>query len=98
MSSQQALIKLADQCVLCGICIPTCPTYQQQRSEAESPRGRISLGKALAEGKLSADPVLQQHLASCSGCLTCQQVCPAKVQYQKILLGGKQLLSSNITD
>lgn len=98
MNSQAELIELADQCVLCGICLPTCPTYQQQRHEAESPRGRIVLIKALATGMLAADSVLHEHVSNCSGCFTCQQVCPAKVNYQKILITGKQLLAEQMAD
>lgn len=98
MHSRPELIKLADQCVLCGICLPTCPTYQQQQTEAESPRGRMALIKAFAEGKLKADQVLYQHLASCTGCMICQQVCPAKVEYQQILLAGKNLLDISMAD
>jgi glycolate oxidase iron-sulfur subunit len=60
MPTTQELIQLTDQCVLCGLCLPHCPTYQVSQNEAESPRGRISLIKAYAQGHLEAD----QSLAS----------------------------------
>ena len=91
------LIKAADQCVMCGMCLPHCPTYQVSRNEAESPRGRISLIKAFAENKLQASTSLEQHIQSCTGCLSCQQICPAKVNYQDILDSGKTLYRSELS-
>src|SRR5690606_5339848 len=49
-----ALARLADQCVLCGLCLPHCPTYALDQQESESPRGRISLIHALAEQRINA--------------------------------------------
>lgn len=94
MSTQINLSKAADQCVMCGMCLPTCPTYQVSQHEAESPRGRISLIKAFSEGKLSVSGTLNTHIQSCTGCLKCQQICPANVQYQDILDIGKEKLST----
>lgn len=85
------LSKAADQCVLCGMCLPHCPTYKVSQHEAESPRGRISLIKAFAEGNLEASDSLETHIQSCTGCLTCQNICPAKVDYQNILDAGKTM-------
>ncbi len=76
---------------MCGMCLPHCPTYQVSRHEAESPRGRISLIKAFAEGSLDASDHLEAHMQSCTGCLTCQHVCPANVDFQTIIDTGKQL-------
>ncbi len=83
---------LADQCVQCGLCLPTCPTYALDRSEAESPRGRIAIAAALARG--TADPTadLRAHLDHCLGCLSCQQACPAEVRYDDLLIGTRALL------
>ena len=97
MSTQINLSKAADQCVMCGMCLPTCPTYQVSQHEAESPRGRISLIKALSEGKLTASSTLNTHVQSCTGCLKCQQICPANVQYQDILDIGKEKLMDEIS-
>jgi glycolate oxidase iron-sulfur subunit len=91
MSSEVDLTKAADQCVMCGMCLPHCPTYQVSQHEAESPRGRISLVKAFSEGKLSASASLEAHLQSCTGCMKCQQVCPANVPYQEIIDSGRHI-------
>jgi len=95
MPTTQELIQLTDQCVLCGLCLPHCPTYQVSQNEAESPRGRISLVKAYAAGQLEPDRALQAHLASCTNCLKCQTVCPAKVSYEQIIDGARNLQSAS---
>ena len=94
MSPKIDLSRAADQCVMCGMCLPHCPTYQVSQHEAESPRGRISLIKALAEGELNSSPALDEHLQSCTACYRCQQICPAKVDYQRILDQGRKIYRS----
>jgi glycolate oxidase iron-sulfur subunit len=79
------LLNLADQCVLCGLCLPACPTYRVGRTEAESPRGRITLAKALAAGEMAAQPSALAHLDHCLGCLSCERVCPSGVQYGRLI-------------
>ncbi len=96
MSSPNNLSKNADQCVMCGLCLPHCPTYQVSQHEAESPRGRISLVKAYAEGHLTASTSLETHLQSCTGCMKCQQVCPANAPYQDIIDSGRYLYRSQL--
>ncbi len=85
------LANLADQCVMCGLCLPFCPTYAVGREEGESPRGRIALIKALAEGRTSATPTLVDHLDSCLACRRCEAVCPANVQYGELIAGARAL-------
>lgn len=97
MLSEVNLTKAADQCVMCGLCLPHCPTYQVSAHEAESPRGRISLVKAYSEGQLSASISLQSHLQSCTGCMKCQQICPANVPYQTIIDEGRHLYREKLT-
>lgn len=97
MPSPINLTKATDQCVMCGMCLPHCPTYQVSQHEAESPRGRISLVKAFAEGELSASSALATHLHSCTGCMKCQEVCPANVPYQNIIDNGKQLYKAKLS-
>lgn len=79
------LLNLADQCVQCGLCLPACPTYRVGRTEAESPRGRIRLAKALAAGEMGAQPSVLTHLDHCLGCLSCERVCPSGVQYGRLI-------------
>jgi glycolate oxidase iron-sulfur subunit len=83
---------LADQCVQCGLCLPVCPTYALDRNEAESPRGRIAIAAALAKGQVIATPGLREHLDHCLGCLGCERVCPANVQYGELLVETRVLL------
>ncbi|HET8649840.1 MAG TPA: heterodisulfide reductase-related iron-sulfur binding cluster [Gemmatimonadales bacterium] len=77
-SGYQAL----DPCVHCGFCLPACPTYLATGDEADSPRGRILLMRALERGEIAAtDPALAEHLDACLGCRGCEPVCPSGVGY-----------------
>ena len=89
------IIQKTDLCVMCGLCLPHCPTYRANQNEAESPRGRISVIKALAEGKLGSDAALDMHLHNCTGCLSCEAACPAKVPYSTIIDQGRSLQYSS---
>lgn len=84
-SDADRLVALADQCVRCGLCQPVCPTYALDRSEAESPRGRIALMQALALGQLEVDDGALRHLDQCLACRACERVCPAHVRYGELL-------------
>jgi glycolate oxidase iron-sulfur subunit len=76
---------LIDQCVHCGFCLPTCPTYLLWGEEMDSPRGRIVLMKAGHEdaGPLSAAQV--DAWDNCLGCMACVTACPSGVQYDKLI-------------
>jgi glycolate oxidase iron-sulfur subunit len=86
------LLALTDQCVMCGLCLPHCPTYRLENTEAESPRGRIALARALAMGTLTPTPSALEHLDHCLGCLSCQKVCPSQVDYDAILVRTRAAL------
>lgn len=73
------------ECVHCGICLSACPTYDVLGTEADSPRGRIYLIRALAEGRAEINESTVGHLDSCLGCLACQTACPAGVPYGEFL-------------
>jgi glycolate oxidase iron-sulfur subunit len=88
-SDAQSLVTLADRCVQCGLCLPHCPTYQLDRTEAESPRGRIAYIKATAGAVLDPTETGDRHLDHCLGCLRCEAVCPAGVEYDALLIGAR---------
>lgn len=77
---------LLDACISCGFCLPVCPTYTLTHDERSSPRGRITLMRALETGRLDEDdPTLQEQASFCLGCRACESVCPAGVQYGHLL-------------
>jgi glycolate oxidase iron-sulfur subunit len=81
-----------DRCVLCGLCLPHCPTYDITRNENNSPRGRIALIRAMAQKQLTPEKTLANHINSCLACFACESRCPAQVSYRKILyFGWRQL-------
>ena len=78
--------QLLDRCISCGFCLPACPTYALTKDEGSSPRGRITLMRALETGRLDPDDDrLQKEASFCLGCRACEPVCPAGVQYGHLL-------------
>jgi len=76
---------LIDQCVHCGFCLPTCPTYFTWREEMDSPRGRIYLMKLGTEGNAQMTDTFVGHFDHCLGCMACLTACPSGVQYDKLI-------------
>ena len=76
---------ILQQCMHCGMCLPACPTYVATNKERHSPRGRISLMRAVADGELQLSPAFADEMSYCLGCLACQTACPAGVDYSNLL-------------
>ena len=72
------------RCIRCGLCLSVCPTYLQTFDESESPRGRIAVARAFAEGHLDFSADLWAHQESCLLCEACTAICPAGVHMEEI--------------
>src|SRR4051812_8556634 len=75
---------VVQQCMHCGLCLPTCPTYDATKEERNSPRGRISLMRAIADGRLEPTKTFADEMYFCLGCLACMTACPAGVNYAEL--------------
>ena len=83
-TTSRSLNDLLGDCVHCGFCLPTCPTYVLWGEEMDSPRGRIHLIDQVQHGApMSAEVV--EHLDACLGCMACVTACPSGVQYDQII-------------
>lgn len=83
------------QCVHCGFCTATCPTYQLLGDELDGPRGRIYLIKQVLEG---APPTrkTQSHLDRCLTCRNCESTCPSGVQYGHLIDIGRKIVDERV--
>jgi glycolate oxidase iron-sulfur subunit len=76
-------------CIRCGRCLPVCPTYQVTRLETFSPRGRLSLLRAVEDGHLEISAGVEAHLYHCLDCRACNTVCPPGVHIGELILRGR---------
>ena len=76
--------ELVDDCVHCGFCLPTCPTYALWGEEMDSPRGRIQLMQQGLDGEPMTDSMVT-HIDRCLGCMACVTACPSGVQYNSLI-------------
>ncbi len=75
---------VVQQCMHCGLCLPTCPTYDATKLERNSPRGRIALMRAIADERLEPTRAFAEEMYFCLGCLACMTACPAGVNYAEL--------------
>ena len=74
-----------DNCAMCGMCLPHCPTYKINNNESESPRGRISIIHGLNDSMLKPSNSALKHINSCTLCLACETICPAKIDFYNLI-------------
>ncbi|MFO7808648.1 (Fe-S)-binding protein [Guyparkeria sp.] len=93
----QAIQSDALDCVMCGICVPHCPTFSLTQNEADGPRGRISLLLGISQGELTPDADVSRHLDTCLTCRACETVCPSGVAYGRLIDNGRTRLAREST-
>lgn len=79
---------LLNQCIHCGLCLQSCPTYDVFGTEMDAPRGRIALMRAASEGRISPvelSDTFSKHIDLCLSCLSCQTACPSGVKYSELI-------------
>jgi glycolate oxidase iron-sulfur subunit len=72
-------------CVHCGFCLPTCPTYLTLGNEMDSPRGRLYLMRVAAEGRIGMSDTFVKHMSLCLVCRACETACPSGVQFGNLM-------------
>ncbi|MEY2746295.1 MAG: hypothetical protein RL112_1337 [Planctomycetota bacterium] len=76
-------------CVHCGLCLNSCPTYRLSGAEPSSPRGRIHLMRSIAEGALAPDAGVKEEFDFCLLCRHCESACPSGVQFGQLMEGAR---------
>ena len=82
-------------CVHCGLCLASCPTYVELGTEMDSPRGRIVMMRALQEGHAQLDAEIVGHLDLCLGCRACETACPSGVRYGELIEGVRPFIEQH---
>ncbi len=85
---------LIADCVHCGFCLPTCPTYALWHQEMDSPRGRILLMAGLNDGTIELNDTVVEHFDRCLGCMACVSSCPSGVHYDKLIESTRATVES----
>ena len=88
-------LDLIKDCVHCGFCLPTCPSYTVFDEEMDSPRGRIVLMRIGHEDEAEVSPEMTTHFDRCLGCMACVTACPSGVQYDRLIEQVRPQLERN---
>ena len=84
------------KCVQCGFCLNACPTYLETGLEAESPRGRLTLMKAVNEGRLELTNDVARHWDLCLQCRACEVACPSGVPYGRAMMSLRAEMAQRV--
>ena len=95
--SQKIEYRRFQDCVHCGLCTASCPTYVETGDENDSPRGRIYLMRAVVDGRTAMTPQIRHHLELCLDCRACETACPSGVQYGHLIEPFKVALENSAT-
>ncbi|MBI2369466.1 MAG: 4Fe-4S dicluster domain-containing protein [Deltaproteobacteria bacterium] len=77
------------ECIHCGLCLAACPTYRELKLEMDSPRGRIYLMRAVAEGRIPMAEAFIRHMYLCLDCRACESACPSGVSFEHLVEGSR---------
>jgi len=91
---QAEILERTLDCVHCGLCLSSCPTYRETGREPSSPRGRIYLFRGVAEGRIGLDADVASEAHLCLGCRACETACPSGVEYGRLL----ELVRADVAD
>ncbi|MGE5221020.1 MAG: (Fe-S)-binding protein, partial [Omnitrophica WOR_2 bacterium] len=89
-----------NQCIHCGLCLQSCPTYSVFGTEMDAPRGRIALMRAASDGKISPEDfqsAFTLHIQRCLACRSCETACPSGVQYGALVEEARIVAENNRT-
>ena len=78
-------------CIRCGLCLATCPTYREYLKETASPRGRVALARKGLEGQLEISPNLIEQMYSCFDCMACNDLCPVGIRPADLALSMRHV-------
>ena len=84
-------------CIHCGFCLPTCPTYLTLGNEMDSPRGRIYLIRAASEGRIGISDSFVKHMNLCLVCRACETACPSGVKFGHLMEAARGQIERNYT-
>ena len=76
---------ILQQCIHCGLCLATCPTYDMTKMERSSPRGRIRMIRSVARGEMEMSELFADEMNFCLDCQACETACPAGVKYGRMV-------------